>query len=116
MHAFSGTVSDFPMAHSQFLSALDFAIGPSKEIVIAGEADREDTRNMLRAVNEQFLPRKVLIFHPEGEEGEEIESMAEFVKQQRAIDGKATAYVCENYACKLPTTSVAKMKQLLGAR
>ncbi len=115
MSAFSGEVSGLPMAHSQFLSALDFAIGPSKEIVIAGEQDEEDTRNMLRAVSEQFLPRKVLIFHPGGGEGEKIESIAEFVKQQRTIDGKATAYVCENYTCKLPTTSVAKMKELLRA-
>jgi uncharacterized protein YyaL (SSP411 family) len=29
------------------------------------------------------------------------------------LDGKATAYVCENYACQLPTTEVGVMVKLL---
>jgi uncharacterized protein YyaL (SSP411 family) len=36
-----------------------------------------------------------------------------FLKTVKRLNGKATAYVCENYACKLPTTDVAVMlKQL----
>jgi hypothetical protein len=30
------------------------------------------------------------------------------------IDGKATAYVCENYACKLPVTNVEALRDQLG--
>ena len=33
---------------------------------------------------------------------------------RKLINGKATAYVCENYACKLPVTTAAELAELLG--
>ncbi|MBI3008166.1 MAG: thioredoxin domain-containing protein [Candidatus Omnitrophica bacterium] len=114
MNAFSSTVGDYPMGYSQLLIALDFAIGPSKEIVIAGEPGSEDTMEMLKVIRSQFLPRKIVLLHPGGKNGEEIEKIAAFLKEQRAINGKATAYVCENYACKLPTTNIKELEKLLG--
>jgi uncharacterized protein YyaL (SSP411 family) len=35
------------------------------------------------------------------------------LESMTALDGKATAYVCENYTCKLPTTDVDRFGQLL---
>ena len=64
---------------------------------------------MLAAIHQRFLPRQVLILRPEGESREAIEQLVPFIKEQSSIDGKATAYVCENYACKLPTTNVEEM-------
>jgi len=31
-------------------------------------------------------------------------------------DGKATAYICENYACNLPTVDLQTAARLLDAR
>ena len=50
-----------------------------------------------------------MIFHPSDENREAIEQLVPFIKEQNSIDGKATAYVCENYACKLHTTKVEQM-------
>ena len=44
---FSGEVSRMQTAYSFMMVALDYALGQSHEIVIAGEADREDTTGML---------------------------------------------------------------------
>lgn len=109
MESFGKTISRSPTAFSQFLIALDFAVGPAKEIVIAGNLLQEDTNQMLDAVRRRFLPRKVLILHPKGEDGKTIEKIILFVKHQNEINGKATAYICEGYACKAPTTDLAKM-------
>ena len=109
MRAFGGQVKRLPTAFAQFLVGVDFALGPTKEIVIAGGADREDTKTMLDAIHERFLPRQVLILHPDDANGEEIEQLAPFAKRHNSIEGKAAAYVCENHACKLPTTSVDEM-------
>jgi len=69
----------------------------------------------LSALGRRFLPNKVLLLHPEGEGEDAIERLVPFVKEQRKIKGTATAYVCENYRCKLPTTDVAKMISIMEA-
>ena len=55
----------------------------------------------------------MLAFHPEGEAGQEIEALVPFLAKQRAADGRATAYVCVDYVCQLPTTAVEKLIALL---
>jgi hypothetical protein len=109
MESFGKTISSSPTAFSQLLIALDFALGPTQEIVIAGDLHQEDTNLMLHAIHRRFLPGKILILHPEGEAGKAIEKIVPFIKHQNTINGKATAYVCENFTCKSPTTDVAKM-------
>ncbi len=109
IESFGKTISRSPNGFSQFLIALDFAVGPTKEIVIAGDLHQEDTNLMLHTIRRRFLPGKVLILHPEGEEGKAIEKIIPFVKGQNKINEKAAAYICENYTCKLPTTDVQKM-------
>jgi len=109
MESFGKTISSSPTAFSQLLIALDFALGPTQEIVIAGNFPKKDTKQMLRAVHRRFLPGKILILHPEDEAGKAIEKIVPFIKHQNTINGKATAYVCENFTCKSPTTDVAKM-------
>ncbi len=68
---------------------------------------------MLRALRKQFVPNKVVILKPTELKDAEITRLAEFTKYQNSRDGKATAYVCLNYNCKLPTTEINKMLELL---
>ena len=115
MESFGETIGTSPVGFSQALIAADFNLGPTKEIVIAGELHHEGTEKMLSALGRRFLPNKVLLLHPEGEGEDAIERLVPFVKEQRKIKGMATAYVCENYRCKLPTTDVAKMISIMEA-
>ncbi len=112
--AFSGSVSRNPSAHTQLLAAVDFALGPTREIVIAGEAGDETARAMVRAVSSRFLPRKVLLWNTP-KESRLLETVAPFTKSQTPVSGSAAAYVCENYACRAPVTSVAGLVPLLDA-
>jgi len=114
--AFSGKVSRSPAGYTMLMQALDFAIGPSSEVVIAGNPNKEDTKVMLEALRHAFIPNKVVIFHPTDEESPEIADIAGFVGDLKSVEGKATAYVCQNYACKLPTNDKEKMLELLKLR
>lgn len=111
--AFSRTVKEMPMAHTQLMAALDFALGPSYEVVIVGKEGAEDTQAMLRAIWRLFLPNKVVLFRPAEPAMPEIGRLAGFTKDLKSLDGKATAYVCRNYQCELPTTEVTQMLELL---
>jgi len=114
--AFSGEIKSSPSASTQLMVALDFGIGPSYEVVIAGGSQAEDTRAMLNALRIRFIPNKVVLLKPTDQKEPEITRLAAFTKYQSSRDGKATAYVCLNYNCKLPTTEINKMLDLLAGK
>jgi uncharacterized protein len=113
--AFSLSISQSPSAYTQLLVAVDLAVGPSFELVITGDALSDDTRNMLRAVRQEFIPNKVVVFVPAGIDSDAIKRIAPFTRDQSAIDHKATAYVCVNHSCRLPTTDIGTMLSSLNS-
>ena len=111
---FSGEISQMPNVYPQMLIALDFALGPSKEIVIAEGKDKEKSLAMLKTIYERFIPNKVVVLSSIGEKGQEgITELIPFIKNQAALEDKTTVYVCASYICKSPTTSISKMKEVL---
>ncbi|MFQ5832838.1 MAG: thioredoxin domain-containing protein [Candidatus Thorarchaeota archaeon] len=111
--AFSSEVSRTHSGFSFMLAALDFALGPSHEIVIAGQADSKDTEAMLNALRERYLPSTVVLLRTEGEVSKQIDKLAPFSKFFDIVNGAATAHVCINHNCKLPTNDVNQMLKLL---
>ncbi|MFX1603731.1 MAG: thioredoxin domain-containing protein, partial [Promethearchaeota archaeon] len=112
--AFSHEISRMQTAYSFMLVALDYALGPSHEIVIAGETNGEDTMVMLRSLRERFLPSTVVLLRAGGEVSKQLDSLAPFSKFMDIMNDKATAHVCTNHNCKLPTNDVGQMLRLLG--
>jgi len=112
--AFAGDVARMPSAFTQFLCAVDFAVGPSHEVVIVGRPGADDTRAMLKAVREAFVPNKVVLFRQADEAAPAIARIAPYTAAQRALDGRATAYVCQGGACQAPVTAPAAMLAALG--
>ena len=110
----SGVVGSYPSAFGFFLSAYDLLVGPSFEVVIAGDPDSTDTIEMARRLRREFTPRTVILFRPDGE-APAITEIAPFVRFNVSINGKATAYVCKDYACELPVTTAEEMLALLRA-
>jgi hypothetical protein len=110
--AFSKTASATPMAHTQLLMAVDVALGPSVEVVIAGKLGTRDCENMLRALRSDLAPHRVVLFRPD-EEAPEIARLAPFTEHQTSVRGRATAYVCRNYTCETPTTDTEVMMRLI---
>ncbi len=111
--AFAGRVEKYPWGHTFFLVGIDFMNGPTREIVIAGAEGDGDAEAMLKAVRRAFIPKTVVAFNPGGQAGKEIEKLAPFLKEQGPIGGRATAYVCQNYACQTPTTDYKKFIGML---
>jgi len=103
-----------PGTYAQFMVALDFAFGPSREVVIVGDPAKKDTLSMLRALNSRFLPHTVVILRPAGEASPPICRIAPFTKDMKSINGRATAYICANNVCEQPTTDIQKMIDLTG--
>jgi uncharacterized protein YyaL (SSP411 family) len=111
---FQKNVGQAASSHTQLLSAVDFGMGTSHEVVIVGEPKGRDTDRMRRALNSAFIPNMVVLFKPSGEISPVVVRLAPFTETQQAVGGKATAYVCSGHVCAPPTTHIDKMKELLG--
>ena len=111
--AFSASVRRLPSNFTQFLSQLDFAIGPSFEIVLSGEPQSAQWKQMMRAIFTPFIPNKVVLFRPEGKNASPVIQLAPYTTSQVPVNGKLTAYVCQNFHCNLPTTDVTELEKLL---
>ncbi|MFC1892740.1 thioredoxin domain-containing protein [Chloroflexota bacterium] len=113
--AFHTNVSQIPSGHAQLMVAVDFAVGPSYEVVIAGSSQGDDTKKMLNAIQGIFVPNKIVILHPTGQKPPLIDHIVPFIKDYKSKNGKATAYVCLNYNCQLPTNDIGSALELLGS-
>jgi len=111
--AFSTQVTDQPMAYTQLLIALDFMIGPSREIVIAGDPALDTTRAMVSVVWRKFLPNKVLLLRRQGTEGKRLAALSPFVEAMAPINHQPTVYLCEQYACQVPIKDVGQLEAVL---
>ncbi len=108
--SFSAEIAQHPAGHSQLMVALEFALNPNYEVVIVGKPQEKDTTMMLAALGKPFLPEKVVIFRPADKHAsKDITDIAPFTLPMAAKNGQATAYVCQEFACKLPTTSIDQM-------
>lgn len=115
VQAFSKKIIQAPAGFSYFLGALDFGLGPTYEVVIVGQKDAGDTQELLQAIRENFIPNKVVVFKPSGQESPEITELSGYIAPMASLDGKATAYVCSNFVCELPTTDKDRMLDLMNA-
>ena len=91
----------FPTAAGTWLGALDFYLSRPKEIVIMGERGDTNTDALLTEVHKNYLPNRVLLG---ASHGDNADNGLPLLAERQQIDGKATAYVCENYVCQLPVT------------
>jgi len=113
--AFSDPVKQYPAGHSQLMVALEYALNPNYEVVIVGEPQKQDTRLMLAALRRPFIPEKIVLFRTTDKStARAITEIAPFTRSMATRNGQATAYVCQEFACKLPTTSVNKMLKHLN--
>ncbi len=110
-NSFAGQINMVPQGHTHFLNALLFAYGPSYEVVISGDPQAEDTRVMLDRLRQHYSPNQVRVFRPQ--EDKTLFELIPALKYQEAIEGRATAYVCQNFQCNAPTTDPDKMIESL---
>jgi uncharacterized protein YyaL (SSP411 family) len=103
-----------PSAMTQMLCAVDFSLAKPRQIVIAGKRDAADTRALLHEVRAVFSPNQIVLLADGAANQEWLGKKLEFLRASGPVDGKAAAYVCENFTCQAPTTDPAKLRELLA--
>jgi uncharacterized protein len=105
LRALGSKIAQQPVAVPQMLVGLDYYLAARREVVIAGPPDSEQTRELLRHVRARFLPHTIT-----------LRAGAPFFPgpaSMHEIDGQPAVYVCNNYACQLPTSQLSTLDELL---
>jgi len=114
--AFPRKVKQLPSAFTQLMVAVDYEIGPSYELVIVGNSQTTVTKEMIKTINRQFIPNKVVILRPSEQKSPDIIRLAKFIRHQKSINGKTTVYICKNYTCQTPLTDIKKVIKTLNPK
>lgn len=105
---FNRDVSLSPHAYSFFLVALFYSESKSKEVIIAGDFDLQGTQDMIQILQKNQNPLINTLVYTDKQK--ELGSIIPYVKNYKAVDGKATAYVCEDFACLSPITDLGELE------
>ncbi|HEY6146082.1 MAG TPA: thioredoxin domain-containing protein, partial [Thermoanaerobaculia bacterium] len=99
-----------PSAVPRLLSALDYATSAAREVVLAGKIGRPDFEALRAAVFEGALWNRV-IAHADG--ARSLEGLSPLVEGRAPDGGAARAWVCEDFACRVPTTDPSELAAAL---
>lgn len=111
LKTFANSITDYPKGYSFSLIVLLFIQSKSKEIVIAADRNNNETKKMIDIINEKFRPFTISMLY--SNENKNVEKLAEFISKYNSVNGRPTAYICENYSCKAPITDTKLFKQIL---
>src|SRR5260370_12963158 len=113
INAFQARLSRSPSSLPLMLVALDASESAPRQVIIAGKPDASDTFELLREINKRYQPNEILIIADGGPGQAYFTQKIEFFKDVHPIADKATAYVCQNFVCQLPTSDPAVVARLL---
>ena len=101
----------YPLSFGRWLAVADFALSGPKQVALLGRRGVPDFENLLQAIRSEFRPHLVAASsaHPP-----EVGS-PQLLERRPLVGGRATAYVCRDFACELPTNDPETLLSQLGA-
>jgi uncharacterized protein YyaL (SSP411 family) len=103
----------YPSGFGRLLCALDFHLGPRVEVALVAPRGGDGVEPLVSEVFRRFLPNRVVAGMTAGDA--RSSERIPLLEAREAVGGRATAYVCRNYACDLPATDRATLARQLDA-
>jgi uncharacterized protein len=95
-------------AFGHLLQALHFHFAPRREVALVGDP----VEPLARVVRSSFRPALVVAGMRPGDR--EAQEQVPLLAGREAVNGRAAAYVCERFACRLPVTEPAELERELN--
>jgi uncharacterized protein YyaL (SSP411 family) len=96
------------------LCALELALESPRHVVIAGDPAAADFRRLAAVLAERLGPARVVLAADGGPGQRWLAGRAPWLAEMKPIAGRATAYVCEEFACQAPVSDAAALRRILG--
>ena len=108
--ALQAALSQYPGGFAHWLGGHEFISAPPQEIAVIGPPDAPDTQALLALVQRPYRPNQVVAVAPEAD----LTGQPELLADRPALNGQATAYVCQNFTCQQPVTTVEALERMLA--
>ena len=105
LKAFTDKAKQSPTGFAHMITAFMFDFKNPKEVVLVGDSNDPETQKTISAIRKNYSPNKVILFK-DVSNPDALLQVAPWTKDHVMINGSPTFYVCENFACKQPTTSL----------
>jgi uncharacterized protein YyaL (SSP411 family) len=113
LKAFTDQAKQSPTGFAHMLTAFMFDLKDPKEVVLVGNSNDPKTHEMIQALHENYSPNKIVLFK-DTSNPDALSQIAPWTKDHVMVNGKPTFYVCENFACKQPTTNLDRAIKYLN--
>jgi hypothetical protein len=104
LRLFAHRLQNFPQAMPFMLHALDFSLEEPRRVVIAGNSDSKQFRELLHAAHSVYEPDKIVLGN--------IGVVEEFARSL-PVKNEAMVYLCAGQSCQPPTSDAAKVRKML---
>ncbi len=105
---FSGLMMQQPMGFAHMLEAVDLYHRGAREIVLVGDPGSAEFRQWRERLGLLYLPNRAFFaVNPAAPQPGLIPQAA---RGKTQVDGRLTAYVCRNFTCSPPQTSLAALE------
>ncbi|MCI0584560.1 MAG: thioredoxin domain-containing protein [Chloroflexi bacterium] len=101
----------YPTAFARWLSAIELDLADVVEIAIVGGPEEPGTRDLLAVASEGFHPERVIALAVDP-----AASAVPLLEGRARIADRPTAYVCRNFACRVPVTDPEALAAQLAER
>jgi uncharacterized protein YyaL (SSP411 family) len=106
----AGVMRQSPTAMGQSLLALDFHLGPTYELVIAGDPESAETKKVVADLRRRYFPNKVLA----AATADPPPVLAQLLANRNSTDAAPTLFVCEGFTCQPPVKGAAAIEAKLA--
>jgi uncharacterized protein YyaL (SSP411 family) len=113
IHSFEPLLTQSPTSMPQMLCNIMPSASNPRQIVIAGDPSSPDTQALLAAARAPFLGDTLILHACHGAKDAGLGGKFASIADMKPVDGKAAAYVCENFTCKAPVTNAKDLDALL---
>ena len=104
-----------PQGLPQLLCAIELVVDAPRTVVLAGDPSTPDFQAMTAVLHEQLGPRRAILCADDGAGQQWLAARRPYLAAMKPVGGRATAYVCENFACQAPVNSPIELRVLLNA-
>jgi len=99
-------IAQYPQALGHMAGVADALVNGTMQVALVGAPGDPGLRELVRRVGSTFVPALVMAGGDPSDEGQPA-----LLRDRIAIGGRATAYVCHDFTCDLPTSDPGELER-----